>query len=414
VTVMGELSVEVDPAAVGFDGGRLRRIDDHFARYVDKGLLPGWLILVSRKGQVAHLSTCGTRDIEAGLPVENDTLFRLYSMTKPVTSVAAMMLYEQGAFELNDPVSRFIPAFADARVYRSGTALAPVTDPVLEPMRIWHLLTHMAGLTYGFHYSHVVDAMYRHAGFEWGAPKDLDLEACCDAWARLPLLFQPGAEWNYSVATDVLGRVVEVASGRPLDRFFSENIFGPLAMADTGFFIDETAAERLAALYFPAPGTLAATPIGDFGGSPTRRPTFLSGGGGLIGSSGDYHRFTQMLLRGGELDGARLLSPRTVDYMTRNHLPGDVDLEAIGRPLFAETTFDGVGFGLGFSVLRDPVKNKVLSDRGEFAWGGAASTTFFVSPAEQITALFMTQLLPSSTHPIRSQLRQLVHQALVD
>ena len=367
---MSELGVEVDPAAVGFDGERLRRIDDHFARYVDKGLLPGWLIVVSRKGQVAHVSTCGARDIEAGLPVENDTLFRLYSMTKPVTSVAAMMLYEQGAFELNDPVSRFIPAFADARVYRSGTALAPVTDPIVEPMRIWHLLTHMAGLTYGFHYNHVVDAMYRRAGFEWGAPKDLDLEACCEAWARLPLLFQPGAEWNYSVATDVLGRVVEVVSGRPLDQFFSQNIFGPLAMADTGFSIDDAAAERLAALYFPAPGTQAATPIGDFGGSPTRRPVFLSGGGGLIGSAGDYHRFTQMLLRGGELDGARLLSPRTVDYMTRNHLPGDVDLEAIGRPLFAETTFDGVGFGLGFSVLGDPVKNKVLSARASSPGAG--------------------------------------------
>jgi CubicO group peptidase (beta-lactamase class C family) len=412
--VVGELSVEVDPAAVGIDAQRLRRIDAHFAAYVDRGLLPGWLILVSRKGQIVHLATYGQRDIEAGLPVENDTLFRLASMTKPVTSVAAMMLYEQGAFELKDPVSRFIPSFADARVYRSGSTLRPVTDPIVEPLRIWHLLTHTTGLTYGFHYTHVVDAMYRRAGFEWGSPKGLDLEACCDAWAGLPLLFQPGAEWNYSVATDVLGRVVEVASGQSLDEFFSEHIFGPLGMTDTGFFIDEPATKRLAALYVPAPGTRAATRRGDLWGSPTKRPTCLSGGSGLIGSAADYHRFLLMLLRGGELDGARLLGPRTVAYMTRNHLPGDVDLEAIGRPLFAETTFDGVGFGLGFSVLMDPVKNKVLSQPGEFAWGGAASTTFFVDPAEQVTALFMTQLLPSSTHPIRPQLRQLVNQALID
>ncbi len=411
---MGDLSVEVDPTAVGLDRQRLSRLDAHFARYVDGGLLPGWLILVSRGGRVAHLSTYGRRDIEAELPVEHDTLFRLASMTKPVTSVAAMMLYEQGAFELKDPVSRFIPSFADARVWRSGSALRPVTDPVVEPVRIWHLLTHTAGLTYGFHHTHPVDAMYRRTGFEWATPKGWDLEACCDGWAGLPLLFQPGREWNYSVATDVLGRVVEVASGQPLDNFFADHIFGPLGLSDTGFAIEESAADRLAALYVPAPGTNAATRLDDFGASPVSRPSCLSGGGGLIGTASDYHRFTQMLMRGGELDGVRLLGTRTVAYMTRNHLPGDADLEAFGRPLFAETTFDGIGFGLGFSVMRDPVKNKVLSRAGEYAWGGAASTAFFVDPAEEMTALFMTQLLPSSTHPIRSQLRQLVYQALVD
>jgi CubicO group peptidase (beta-lactamase class C family) len=411
---VGELSVEVDPGAVGLDGQRLRRLDAHFARYVDDGLLPGWLIVVSRKGRIAHLETYGQRDMEAKLPVEHDTLFRLASMTKPVTSVAAMMLYEQGAFELKDPVSRFIPAFADARVWRSGSTVNPVTDPIVEPVRIWHLLTHTAGLTYGFHYSHPVDSLYRKAGFEWGSPKGMDLEACCDAWAGLPLLFQPGREWNYSVATDVLGRVVEVASGQSLDEFFSDHIFGPLGLTDTGFFVDEAAQPRLAALYVPAPGTRAATRLDGMGPSPTRRPTCLSGGGGLIGSAGDYHRFMQMLLAGGELDGVRLLGPRTVSYMTRNHLPGDVDLEAFGRPLFAETTFDGIGFGLGFSVTKDPVKNKVLSQVGEYAWGGAASTAFFVDPVEEMTVLFMTQLLPSTTHPIRPQLRQLVYQALVE
>ncbi|HXQ60974.1 MAG TPA: serine hydrolase domain-containing protein [Acidimicrobiales bacterium] len=411
---MGELAVEVEPTAVGLDPQRLRRLDAHFARYVDGGLLPGWLILVSRDGRVAHLSTYGRRDIEADLPVESDTLFRLASMTKPVTSVAALMLYEQGAFELKDPVSRFIPSFADVRVFRSGSTLSPVTDPVVEPVRIWHLLTHTAGLTYGFHYAHPVDAMYRHAGFEWGSPEGWDLAACCDAWAGLPLLFQPGSEWNYSVATDVLGRVIEVVSGQPLDEFFSDHIFGPLGLTDTRFFVDPSARDRLAALYVPAPGTRRATRLDGPGGSPTTPPACLSGGGGLFGSASDYHRFLQMLLRGGELDGVRLLGTRTVSYMTRNHLPGDADLETFGRPLFAETTFDGVGFGLGFSVMKDPVKNKVLSRAGEYAWGGAASTAFFVDPGETMTALFMTQLLPSSTHPIRSQLRQLVYQALVD
>jgi len=411
---VAELKVEVDAEEVGFDPDRLRHIDRHFAAYVDDGRLPGWLALVSRGGKVVHLATYGDRDREAGLPVEIGTLFRIYSMTKPITSVAAMMLYEEGAFELKDPVSRFIPSFADVRVYRSGSALNPATEPAVEPIRVWHLLTHTAGLTYGFHHAHPVDAMYRAAGFEWDSPEGADLEACCDAWARLPLLFQPGTEWNYSVATDVLGRVVEVLSGLPLDRFLQERVFAPLGMDETGFWVPGHNAERLAALYTPAPGTRQAARNDGMGKAALRPPTFLSGGGGLVSTAADYHRFTQMLLRGGELEGARLLGTRTIEYMTQNHLPDGVDLEEFGRPLFAETTFEGVGFGLGFSVVDDPFKTKVLSTGGEFAWGGAASTAFWVDPAQEITALFLTQLLPSSTHPIRSQLKQLVYQALVD
>jgi len=410
---LGELEVEVEASAVGFDARRLARIDRHFGRYVEDGRLPGWLIVVSRAGRIVHLTACGSRDKEAGLPVETDTLFRIYSMTKPITSVAAMMLYEDGAFELHDPVSRFIPSFADMRVYTRGSELNPSTEPANAPVRIWHLLTHTAGLTYGFHHAHPVDAMYRAAGFEWGTPRGMDLAACCDAWAQQPLVFQPGTEWNYSVATDVLGRVVEVAAGQPLDRFFAERILEPLGMTDTRFWVEAPAAQRLAALYVPDSDRKAAR-NDVMGKAALRPPTCLSGGGGLVGTAGDYHRFTQMLLRGGELDGVRLLGTRTVRYMTRNHLPGGVDLELFGRPLFAETTFDGVGFGLGFSVVLDPVHNKVLSSAGEFAWGGAASTGFWIDPAEEITAMFFTQLLPSSTHPIRGQLRQLVYQALVD
>jgi CubicO group peptidase (beta-lactamase class C family) len=335
-------------------------------------------------------------------------------MTKPVTSVAAMMLYEEGAFELKDPVSHFIPSFEDVRVYRAGSALKPLTEPAVEPVRIWHLLTHTSGLTYGFHHAHPVDALYRAAGFEWTSPPGMDLAACCDAWAALPLLFQPGTEWNYGVSTDVLGRVVEVASGQSLDRFLGERLFAPLGMHETAFVVPGGDADRLAALYTPDPATGRATRLDGLGDLALRPPHALSGGGGLVSTAADYHRFTQMLLGEGVLDGVRVLGSRTLRYMTRNHLPGGADLEAFGRPLFAETTFDGVGFGLGFSVLDDPVKNKVLASGGEYAWGGAASTAFWIDPAEELTALFFTQLLPSSTHPIRPQLKQLVYQALVD
>jgi CubicO group peptidase (beta-lactamase class C family) len=411
---MSELKIEIDAAEAGFDAKRLARIDSHFAAYVDKGLLPGWLLAVARRGQVVHIASAGQRDVEAGLPIENDTLFRIYSMTKPVTSVAAMLLYEEGAFELKDPVSKFIPSFADARVYKSGSAIAPATEPVVEPMRIWHLLTHTSGLTYGFHHAHSVDEAYRNAGYEWGSPPGADLAKACDDWAGIPLLFQPGSEWNYGVSTDVLGRVVEVASGQSLDDFFAQRIFEPLGMTDTAFFAPESEHDRLAALYIPSPADRKAVRMDAMGDLAKTKPAMLSGGGGLVSTAGDYHRFVTMLLREGELDGQRLLGTRTVRYMRRNHLPGGVDLEAFGRPLFAETTFDGVGFGLGFSVVQDSVANKVLSSNGEHAWGGAASTGFWIDPAEEITAVFMTQLLPSSTHPLRSQFKQLVYQALVD
>jgi CubicO group peptidase (beta-lactamase class C family) len=406
------LEVEVEAGEVGFDAGRLARIDRHFARYVDDGRLPGWLVLVSRRGRIVHLATCGRRDLEADLPVELGTRFRIYSMTKPVTAVAAMQLYEEGAFTLKDPVAKFIPSFGDLRVYLDGPASAPRTRPATVPMRLWHLFTHTAGLTYGFHHAHPVDELYRLAGSEWAPPEGKDLAECCDLYAGLPLLFEPGSEWNYSVASDVLGRVVEVVSGQSLDRWFAERIFGPLGMADTGFWVDEAAHGELAALYVAAGGGLARHD--QLGGRALARPDCLDGGGGLVSTAADYHRFTQALLRGGELDGARVLGSRTLAYMARNHLPGGADLEAFGRPLFAETTFDGVGYGLGFSVLLDPVANKVLASAGELAWGGAASTFFWVDPAEQVTAVFMTQLVPSSTYPIRPELRQLVYQALVD
>jgi CubicO group peptidase (beta-lactamase class C family) len=408
------LLIEAEPEQLGFDSRRLARIDHHFRRYVDDGRLPGWQLLVSRQGIIAHLSEYGLRDKEAVAPIERDTIFRIYSMTKPITSVAAMMLYEEGAFELSTPVSRFIPSFKEARVYIRGSSQKPYTEPAAEPIRIWHLLTHTAGLTYGFHHAHACDEAYRSAGYEWSSPPGVDLAAACDTWARLPLMFHPGTEWNYSVATDVLGRVIELVSGQTLDRFLAERIFEPLGMVDTGFHVPEQEQGRLAALYALGPGADQPVRFDLLGHLALKPPDMLSGGGGLVSTIADYHRFAQMLLRRGELGGNRLLAGRTLDYMSQNHLPGGLDLEAVGRPLFAETTFHGVGFGLGLSVLMDPVANKTLGSPGEIAWGGAASTAFWVDRKEEVIVVFMTQLLPSSSHPIRSELRQLVYQALLD
>jgi CubicO group peptidase (beta-lactamase class C family) len=415
---VSELAIEVDAAEVGLDSERLKRIDAYFAGYVADGRLPGWLLTVRRHGRLAHVARCGSRDLEAGLPVTDDTVWRIYSMTKPVTSVAAMMLYEEGAFALTDPVSAFIPSFGDVRVYDGGSDLKQVTVPAAEPVRIWHLLTHTAGLTYGFHRVHPVDALYRAAGFEWGSPPGTDLAQACDLWAGFPLLFQPGTEWNYSVATDVLGRVVEVVSGQRLDEFFTDRIFGPLGMTDTAFWAGPAAQPRLAALYTPGPDG-KATRMDVFGKAALKEPRLHAGGGGLVSTAADYDRFTQMLLHrpgspAGELDGARLLSPRTVGYMTRNHLPGGLDLETFGRPLFAEAPFRGVGFGLGFAVVIDPVPGRLVCSAGEISWGGAASTSFWIDREADLTVSFFTQLLPSSTYPIRAQLRQLVYQALTD
>src|SRR6185369_13047181 len=254
-----ELKVDAEAAEVGFDAGRLERIDRHFARYVEEGQLPGWLIAVTRRGKVVHLSRCGHADVEAGRPVEVGTRWRIFSMTKPVTSVAAMILFEEGAFDLTDPIARWLPEFAQPRVYVRGSALNPLSEPAIEPIRLWHLLTHTSGLTYGFHHAHPVDEMYRLRGFEYSVPPGVDLATACDLLAELPLLFQPGGEWNYGVSTDVLGRVVEVASGQRFEAFLDEHVLGPLGMDETGWSVGEADLDRLATLYMRGPdGALAA------------------------------------------------------------------------------------------------------------------------------------------------------------
>ena len=410
---MESLVPTVDPSEAGFDPGRLARIESHFRKYVDDGRLPGWSILVARDGNLAYTARYGMRDVENGLPVEDDTIYRIFSMTKPICAVAAMMLWEEGLFELHDPVHKFIPAFRDQKVFRSGTLVAPRFDPVSEPMQMWHLFTHTAGLTYGFMYAHPVDQMYRNAGFEWGVPKDASLADICDRLAALPLLFQPGSEWNYSMSIDVLGRVVEVLSGMQLGEFLRTRIFAPLGMTDTAFQCPSDKADRLAALYALNPADRKMLRNDGGGKAVLAEPSAHLGGGGLVSTAGDYLRFAEMLRGRGELEGVRILAPRTVDFMASNHLPGGVDLTTYGRPLFSETTFDGVGFGLGVSVTVDPIAAKVPGSVGDFGWGGAASTIFTVDPAEDLVYMLMTQLMPSSAWPLRSQLKQLVHQAIL-
>ena len=411
---MTQLHVEGKPESVGMSSERLARIGTYFQKYIDDGRLTGWQLSVARHGKVVYHALAGNRDVAAGLPVEADTIWRIFSMTKPITAVLALQLWEEGAFQLNTPVHRFIPAFRNTKVWRSGTVEAPALDSLATPMRLWHLFTHTSGLTYGFMRSHPVDALYREAGYDFGVPHGVDLEGMCENIAALPLLFQPGTEWNYSVSFDVLGRVLEVASGQPLDELMRTRLLEPLGMHETTWHVPAQNHPRVARLYGAQPGTRLAVPLDEQGEAALRPPRVLGGGGGLQSTAYDYHRFTQMLLNEGELDGARVLSPRTVRYMASNHLPGNADLTAFGRPLFSDTTFDGVGFGLGVSVTIDPVKARVPGNVGDFAWGGAASTSFWVDPVDQLTVQFFTQLLPSGTHPIRSELKQLAYQALLD
>jgi CubicO group peptidase (beta-lactamase class C family) len=405
--------VEHDPAEVGMDADRLARIDRHLARYVDDGRLAGCQVVVTRHGRTVHASVLGSRDLEAGLPVEPDTLWRIYSMTKPITSVVAMGLYEEGAFSLNDELARYLPEFADMRVLVGGNAEQPKTVPATEPIRMWHLLSHTAGLTYAFTRSSVLDEMYKLHGADPLVDSTADLAEMCRRWGSLPLLFEPGTAWNYSVATDVLGRVIEVLTGGTLEEAFAERVLGPLGMSQTRWWVDGDDVQRLAALYVPNPAGGQVLRYDAMGQHALAPPATLSGGGGLVSTADDYARFTAMLLAGGELDGVRVIGPRTLAYMTRNHLPGGATLTTVGRGQFAETGFDGTGFGLGFGVTVDPVRSKVHTSAGEHTWGGLASTAFWVDPVEQLTAHFYTQLIPSSTYPIRTELRQLVYSAIV-
>jgi CubicO group peptidase (beta-lactamase class C family) len=409
---MAELRQGVDPGEAGLDAKALDRLDEYLVRFVDEGRLPGFLVSLARGGRVVHLTTHGLRDVAAGLPVESDTVWRIYSMTKPVTALAVLMLAEEGGLALDDPLERHLPAFAGPRVYVSGSGEEITTRPAPGPILIRHLLTHTAGLTFGFYCSHPVDALYRAAGLASSVPPGADLAETMDVYASLPLQFDPGTQWNYSVASNILGRVVEVVSGQPLDTFFAERILGPLGMTDTAFHVTDEQAVRLAELY----GQTDAGGIEPIPGLPVHgRPRFLSGSGGLVSTAHDMHRFMELLRRRGELDGTRLVTPATVDLMTRNHLPGDADLRSYGsRPAHDDPGNDGVGFGLGVSVVIDPTRTQAPSGLGMYGWSGVATTTFWVDPSRDLTLQFMTQVRPRTSLKIFPELKRLVHEAVTD
>ncbi|MCP4004462.1 MAG: beta-lactamase family protein [bacterium] len=406
--------MRIRPEDVGLSSERLARIDEHLKRrYLDSHKIAGALTLVARREQVAYLSSVGMMDIERAKPMADDTIFRIYSMSKPITSVALMMLYEHGQFSLEDPVHRFIPSWKNLRVYQAGNHPNFLSQPVERPMSIRDLLSHMSGLTYGFMERTNVDAAYRKLGI--GDPDEVaTLQDMIDRLAELPLEFPPGSAWNYSVATDVCGYLVEVISGQRFDRYLAEKIFEPLGMVDTGFTVPEDKRDRFAANY--ARRRDKSLKLED---DPATSPysgekTFFSGGGGLVSTAADYLRFCRMLIRGGELDGERLLGRKTIELMTQNHLPGGVDLTRVATGSFSETTYDGVGFGLGFSVTLDPVSAHTVGSAGEYAWGGAASTAFWIDPAEELIVIFLTQFMPSGTFNFRGQLKQLIYPAIID
>lgn len=390
---------------------RLERVSEHLESYVNGGRMPCAMAMVSERGREVYYFAIGSRDVERNIPITRDTVFRIYSMTKPITSVALMMLYERGHFQLDDPVHKFIPEWKDLQVYESGEGESIKTRSAKSILTIKNLLTHTSGLTYGFMRAHPVDSQYQKKGVSAGGSKRT-LEGMIERLSDQPLLFDPGTRWNYSVSTDVCGYLVQLFSGRDLDVFIREEITSPLGMQDTGFQVPEHAADRFGACYQHAANEfkLQDDPVGS---RYHARPTFFSGGGGMVSTIDDYHIFARMLLDKGRGNGSQLLGRKTVEYMASNHLPGGVDLAAMGQSRFSETSFEGIGFGLGFSVVIDPPTASVLGSAGEFAWGGAASTYFWVDPVEELIVIFMTQLLPSSAHPIRRELKTLVYQALI-
>jgi len=409
-------------SATGISQERLQTLDRFLqTRYIDAGKIPGALTVVYRRGELAHLSTLGTADVERGLPVREDTIYRIYSMTKPITSVAFMQLVEQGLVALDDPVHRHIPEWKDLGVYQAGLMETFRTTPPERPMLIVDLLRHTSGLTYGFQQSTNVDAAYRKLGIG-ELERHGTLDEMVQKLSGVPLDFSPGAAWNYSVSTDVIGYLVGKISGMGFDEYLRTRIFEPLGMVDTDFYVHSGKESRFAACYASGalgPAAAAQTPARMFlldnpeKSAYLQPPAMLSGGGGLVSTASDYLLFCRMLLNGGTLDGVQILSPKTIELMTLNHLPDGKDLPALSRSLFSEATFNGIGFGLGFSVILDVAKVMTPASVGNYSWGGAASTYFWIDPTEELICIFMTQLLPSTTYPIRRELATLVYSAFM-
>jgi CubicO group peptidase (beta-lactamase class C family) len=415
--------MKIDAKAAGFDERRLDRITEHLRKqYIEPGKIAGCQTLVARHGHVAYFDSQGYADREEGRPMEEDTIFRLFSMTKPITSVALMTLYEQGYFQLNDAVHRVIPEWRDLQVWESGDGEGMVLRKPKSPMTFRHVLSHQSGLTYGNGLvalvglegmkMHPVDQAYVDAGVARMGRETL--RSFIERLATVPLRYDPGERWMYSYATDVCGYLVEAISGKPFDEYLQEVIFDPLGMKDTGFYVRPENVDRFAACYGRARDkSLRRLDDAARGRPALEKPTFFSGGGGLYGTTADYLRFVEMLRRGGELDGARVLGPRTIELMHRNHLTGGKTLSEMAMGVFSETAYDGVGFGLGFAMTLDEVAAGSIG-AGDYYWGGAASTIFWVDPREDLVAIFMTQLMPSATFNFRGQLKSIINSSIVD
>lgn len=403
-------NVSASPEEVGFSSERLRRVNAWMEGYVSGGKLAGAITMLARGGETFHFQPYGVLNIDHGAPIQQDTIFRIYSMTKPITSVATMMLYEEGRFSLDDPVGKFIPALARMKVYdglgENGMRLVEQERPIT----IRHLLTHTAGLSYGFHQDSPVEDMYRAADI---TDPDSDLAEMADKLGKLPLISQPGAKWRYSNATDVLGYLVEVVSGMPFDEFLRDRIIAPLGMKDTAFYLTEDKLDRLASVYAPAQNGGGIAPLDNPLINRVQRPhTLFSGGGGLVSTASDYMRFCRMLLNGGALDGARLLAPKTVEMMRSDHLADDLKPFAVRKSTSGDTK--GCGFGLGFRVVTDIAQHGIIGSNGIYSWGGAASTVFWIDPAEELIAILLTQFMPSSYYPLRREFQVATYQAMME
>ena len=405
------MSMTVKPESQGLCSQRLARIDRFLQeRYIAPGKLPCALLQVARRGQLVHQSVLGKASLETGAALAEDSIVRIYSMTKPITSVAFMMLVEEGLVALDDPVHRYIPSWRDLGVYIAGVPGEFQTRRPDAPMRMIDLLRHTSGLTYGFQMRTNVDAAYRAGQIE-PSEQAGGLDDFVEALAKIPLEFSPGTAWNYSVSTDVLGYLVGKISGQPFDEFLRTRILQPLGMMDTHFHVPEEKSARLAQCYVRSDtGALVPAPIRSFR-EPPRAP---SGGGGLVSTAGDYLRFCEMLRNGGALGEVRLLGPKTLQLMRANHLPGGRDLADSSVSMFSEATYRGIGFGLGFAMTTDVARTQLAGSPGEHWWGGMASTAFWIDPVEDISVVFLSQLIPSSTYPIRRELRTLVNAAVID
>jgi CubicO group peptidase (beta-lactamase class C family) len=401
--------METSARQAGFSPERLERMTGHLERnYIEPGKIAGCQVLVSRHGLPAYFRSFGCMDRERGTPMRDDTIFRIYSMTKPITSVALMQLYEQGHFQLNDPVHRVIPEWRGHRVWVSGDGDAMETREPERPMTFRHVLSHTGGLTYGAG-NHPVDKVYQRLGVQ--RDRRDTLRTFIEKLAGVPLRYEPGTSWMYSLSTDVCGYLVEAISGQPFDEYLQEHIFEPLGMVDTSFYVAEGKRHRFAANYQREADKSLKLIDDPERSTYLEKPNFFSGGGGLTSTTADYARFCDMLRRGGELDGARVLGPRTIDLMRKNHLAGGKDLTQMAIGMFSETAYEGVGFGLGFAQTLSEVEAGSLGE-GDFYWGGAASTIFWVDQKEDLFAIFMTQLMPSATFNFRGQLKNIIYSAI--